>query len=69
MASIGGLVLAGELTAHQVRWGAIFVPFLVAGYLLSGPVVRRLDGGRLRVAMLAFCLVSGASIILRAALG
>ena len=32
-------------------------------------VVRRLDGGRLRVAMLAFCLVSGVSIILRAALG
>lgn len=68
VASISGLVIAGELTAHQVRWGAIFVPFLVAGYLLSGPVVRRLDGGRLRVAMLAFCLVSGVSIILRAAL-
>ncbi len=69
LASLSGLVVADQLTRTQLQWGAIFVPFLVAGYLLSGPVIRRLDGSRLRVAMLVFCVVSGASIILRAALG
>jgi uncharacterized membrane protein YfcA len=69
MASLLGLVVAGELTGSQVRWGAILVPFLVVGFVLAGPVTRRLEGNRMRVAMLVFCLVSGASIILRAALG
>lgn len=69
VASILGLVVSGELTGVQLRWGAIFVPFLLAGALLAGPIARRLDGGRLRTVMLVFCLVSGVSIILRAALG
>ena len=46
-----------------------FVPFLVVGYVLAGPVVRRLDQGRLRTAMLWFCVVAAVSIMLRAALG
>ena len=68
-ASIIGLVVVGEMTRVQLQWGAIFVPFLLVGYLLSGPVVRHLDGHRLRVAMLAFCVLSGVTIILRASLG
>jgi len=68
-ASIIGLVVVGEMTRVQLQWGAIFVPFLLVGYLLSGPVVRHLDGHRLRVAMLAFCVLSGVTIILRALLG
>jgi uncharacterized membrane protein YfcA len=68
-ASLAGLGVAGELTREQLWWGAVFVPFLVAGYVLSGPVVRRLDAGRLRTAMLWFCVVAAVSIILRAALG
>jgi uncharacterized protein len=67
-ASLTGLQVAGELTGTQLRWGAILVPFLVVGYLLSGPVTRRLDDGRLRSAMLAFCVVAGLLIILRAVL-
>ncbi len=69
VASLLGLVIAGELTGTQVQWGLIFVPFLVVGFFAAGPVIRRLDGSRLRVAMLVFCVVSGVSIILRAALG
>ncbi len=68
-ASLTGLAVAGELTGEQLWWGAVFVPFLVAGYVVSGPVVRRLDAGRLRTAMLWFCIVAALSIILRAALG
>jgi uncharacterized protein len=47
----------------------VLVPFLVVGYVLAGPVVRRLDQRRLRTAMLWFCIVAGVSIMLRAALG
>jgi uncharacterized membrane protein YfcA len=68
LASLTGLALAGELTREQIAWGAIFVPFLVVGYLLSRPVVRRLDDERLRSVMLGFCVVAGAAIILRATL-
>ena len=50
-------------------WGAAFVPFLVVGYVLAGPVVQRLDQGSLRTAMLWFCVVAAVSIMLRAALG
>ncbi len=68
LASLLGLVIAGELTRGQVAWGAILVPFLVVGYLLSEPLTRRADDERIRIAMLAFCVVSGLSIILRAVL-
>jgi uncharacterized membrane protein YfcA len=69
LASLVGLLVAGELTRGQVAWGAVLVPFLVVGYLLSGPVTRRLDDERLRTVMLAFCVVAGLSIMLRAVLG
>jgi uncharacterized membrane protein YfcA len=69
LASLAGLAVAGQLSGWQLRWGAILVPFLVVGYLLSAPVARRLDDERLRSVMLAFCVVAGLSIIGRAALG
>jgi uncharacterized membrane protein YfcA len=68
-ASLTGLAVAHELPAEQLVWGAIFVPFLAAGYVLSGPVVRRLDDGRLRSGMLVFCVLAGLLIILRALVG
>jgi uncharacterized membrane protein YfcA len=68
MASLVGLVLAGELTHDQVVWAAILVPFLVAGYLLSEPLTRRTDDERVRTVMLGFCVVAGLLIILRAVL-
>jgi uncharacterized protein len=69
LVSLTGLAVAGELTRGQLEWGAILVPFLVIGYLLSQPLVPRLDAERLRPAMLLFCVVAGVSIIIRAALG
>ena len=68
LASLIGLVIAGELTRGQIAWGAILVPFLVVGYLLSEPLTRRADDERIRTAMLAFCVIAGLSIILRAVL-
>jgi uncharacterized membrane protein YfcA len=68
-ASLAGLAVAGELSRGQVLWGVLLVPFLAVGYLLSRPVTRRLDDERLRTVMLGFCVVAGASIILRVGLG
>jgi uncharacterized membrane protein YfcA len=67
--SMAGLAVAGELPRDHMWWGAVFVPFLLVGYLVSGPVARRLDEGLLRTTMLWFCIVAAVSIILRAALG
>jgi uncharacterized protein len=69
LVSLTGLTIAGELTSEQLWWGAVFVPFLVVGYLASGPVVRHVDAGWLRTVMLGFCVVAASSIILRATLG
>ena len=65
--SMAGLAVVGELPREQLWWGVLLVPFLVVGYALSGPVVRRLDAGLMRTAMLWFCIVAALSIILRAA--
>jgi uncharacterized membrane protein YfcA len=69
VASLTGLVVAGELSRGQVVWGVLLVPFLAVGYLVSRPVTRRLDDERLRTVMLVFCVVAGVSIIVRTALG
>lgn len=58
--SLGGLALAGQLPARQVVAGLSLLPFVLAGFLASGPVRRYLDAGRLRVALL---IVVGASAV------
>jgi uncharacterized membrane protein YfcA len=67
LVSMVALVVAGEFTREQLLWGVLFVPFLVAGLLLSGPVTRRIDAERMRVVVLVFCVVAGLSILLRVA--
>ncbi len=67
LVSMAALVVAGEFTREQLLWGVLFVPFLVVGYLVSGPVARRIDAERMRVVVLVFCVVAGLSILLRVA--
>ncbi|MCG5213966.1 sulfite exporter TauE/SafE family protein [Streptosporangium sp. KLBMP 9127] len=54
------LWLVDELTVEAVRFGGLLVPFMIAGFLVSGPLRRYLDGGRVRVAVL---VVAGASAV------
>lgn len=66
--SLVTLGIAGELSREQLLVGLLFVPFLLVGHLLSGPVMRRLDQGTMRTAVLGFCVLAGASVIVRALL-
>lgn len=59
--SIAGLALAGQMSTDVVRDAAVLVPFLVLGFLLSGPARKILDGGRTRAAVL---IVAAASAVL-----
>ena len=61
-----GLVVAGQFTADQLRAGLSWIPFIALGYAAAGPLRERLDRGRLRLAVLCFCTVAGASVIARA---
>jgi len=64
--AVVGLVVAGQFTADQLRAGLSWIPFIALGYAAAGPLRERLDRGRLRLAVLCFCTVAGASVIARA---
>ena len=66
--AVAGLLMAGEFTGEQLRAGLTWLPFMALGYAAAGPLRERLDRGRLRLAVLWFCTVAGASVILRALL-
>ncbi|USX52432.1 sulfite exporter TauE/SafE family protein [Lentzea sp. HUAS12] len=59
-ASLAGLGATGNVTAHQLWSGVLLIPFLVAGFLLSGPLRTRLDANGMRTPTL---VVSGASAV------
>lgn len=63
--AVVGLVVAGQFTGEQLRAGVSWVPFIALGYAAAGPLRERLDRGRLRLAVLWFCTVAGASVIAR----
>lgn len=59
--SIAALAAAGQVTGDQLAGTVFLLPFLLAGFALSGPARRVLDNGRTRQAVLA---VAAASAIL-----
>ncbi|GAA4070866.1 sulfite exporter TauE/SafE family protein [Nonomuraea soli] len=61
--SLGILWAVDRLPARAVTSGLALIPFLVAGFLLSGPLRRYLDGGRVRAAILLVAAVSAATLI------
>lgn len=64
--ALGGLAAAGQVHRTAVDVGLLWVPFSVLGYAAAQPVRRLLPGARLRVAVLAFCVLSGVAVIVRA---
>ncbi len=67
--SLGALAVAGAVDRDAVVLAAILTPATFAGLLLGRPVAGRLDGGRLRTAVLAFAGAGGVAALLRVALG
>ena len=64
-----GLVAAGQLDGHDVVSAATLTPFLLAGFLLSGPARRLVTGGRIRYAVLGFAGLSALALIARSVFG
>ncbi|GGM95929.1 permease [Lentzea pudingi] len=67
-ASIIGLTASGNVTAHQLWSGVLLIPFLVAGFLLSGPLRKKFDAGGIRTPMLVVSGASAVVLIVRSAL-
>ncbi|WP_086667372.1 sulfite exporter TauE/SafE family protein [Lentzea kentuckyensis] len=66
--SIIGLTATGNVTAHQLWSGVLLIPFLVAGFLLSGPLRKRFDAGGIRTPTLIVAGASAVVLIVRSAL-
>jgi uncharacterized membrane protein YfcA len=66
--SIIGLTATGNVTSHQLWAGLALIPFLVAGFLLSGPLRKRFDAGGIRTPMLVVAGASAVVLIVRSAL-
>jgi uncharacterized membrane protein YfcA len=60
------LVLTGKAHVDQVRTAVLLLPALAGGALLSRLVHHRLNGPGLRLAVLAFAIVSGLALLVKA---
>ncbi|MET9226584.1 sulfite exporter TauE/SafE family protein [Lentzea sp. NPDC003310] len=66
--SMIGLTATGNVTAHQLWAGVALIPFLVAGFLLSGPLRKRFDAKGIKTPMLVVAGASAVVLIVRSAL-
>lgn len=67
--SLVGLVLGGQVGTDAVHAAALMLPFMVAGFVLSGPARRLLDRGWMRPAVLALAACGALALLGRAVLG
>jgi uncharacterized membrane protein YfcA len=63
--SVGALAVAGEVGMRDVSRALVLLPFLVVGFLLSGPMRRHVNGPRLRVAVLGLSAASAVVVLVR----
>ncbi len=66
--SVIGLAAAGAVTTAGLLTGAALVPFMLAGFVLSGPARRLLDNGWIRPAVLLVAGLSALALLVRAIL-
>ncbi|GIH76612.1 sulfite exporter TauE/SafE family protein [Planobispora longispora] len=67
--SLAILALLGRLPVGAATFGAALVPFVIVGFLASGPLRRYLDAGRVRTAVLVVVTLSALGLIVQSALG
>ncbi len=67
--SLASLAVVGELTLQKMLVGLVLVPPVVLGYLLAGPLRRRVEPAVVRVAVLALSGVAGLALLLAALVG
>ncbi|WP_165491947.1 TSUP family transporter [Egibacter rhizosphaerae] len=63
--SLAGLSVAGRLQLDHALLALVLLPALLAGFAVSRPLRRWLDGGWLRLAVLAFAAIGGVLAIAR----
>ncbi|MFI0349298.1 sulfite exporter TauE/SafE family protein [Actinomadura sp. 9N407] len=63
--SLVTLAAAGQLPGEQVTAGLVLTPFVLAGFVLAGPVRRYVDDGRMRTAILVVVGASAITLIVR----
>jgi uncharacterized membrane protein YfcA len=67
--SIVALLAAGRFDAHQLRVSAAFLPGVVVGFLLSGPLRPLVDRGHARPAILVLSAAAAVFAIVQGLLG
>jgi uncharacterized protein len=63
--SLAALTVAGQMHRHAAVGGLELLPFMVAGFALSGPLRRYLDKGRIRAAVLGLAAASAVVLLVR----
>jgi uncharacterized membrane protein YfcA len=63
--SLVALAIGGQLTRRQLGYGAGWIPFVVAGFVLAIPLQNRLPAHVLRTAVLVLSAVSAIAVLLR----
>ncbi|MEW1844717.1 sulfite exporter TauE/SafE family protein [Nonomuraea angiospora] len=59
------LAVVDELPARALTTGAVLIVPMVLGFLLSGPLRRYLDGGKVRVAVLVVAAASAVALLVQ----
>lgn len=67
--SLGSLAVGGQIDAAAVRDGALLTPFMLAGFLVSGPARPLLDRTWVRPAVIALAGGSALALLARAIWG
>lgn len=69
VSSLLALAAAGEVATDDVTRAVFLLPFLLVGFLVSGPLRRHVDGSRLRVAVLVVSASSAVLLLVRTLAG
>ncbi|SFB57831.1 hypothetical protein SAMN05216266_12166 [Amycolatopsis marina] len=67
--SLAGLGLGGQIETAHLVFGSVLLPFLVAGFALSGPARRILDAGRTRATVVTIAMASALVLLVRSLFG
>ena len=63
--SVAALAVAGEIGQRELLRALALLPFLLAGFWISGPLRGRVHGGRLRVAVLVVSAAGAVVLLVR----
>lgn len=67
--SLSGLAIAGQVTSDKLLAGALLLPFMAVGFVVSGPARHLLDRGWTRPAVVAVAVGGALLLLIRVAFG